>query len=149
MQRIVHFLQKARTTEPSGVLVLIRVSLGVLFFSTGLMKLFVPMLGEAFAEQLREANIPLQSFNLWFVPLVEVSIGLSLILGWLARLSSLLAVVMMIVACYVHIVVEDLDLFPLQPKAPIIPMVAIALSLVIAYKGAGDVSLDHKAGHPL
>ena len=51
----------------------------------------------------------------------------------------------MIVATYVHIVVDDPALFPLQPDEPIIPIAVIAMSMVTLWRGAGAWSLDLKS----
>jgi uncharacterized membrane protein YphA (DoxX/SURF4 family) len=85
------------------------------------MKFTVPRLRNAFSGQLTEAGLPFHSVNMWLVPLVEVVIGAMLILGLFGRLASLVAIVMMTVATYVHLVVHNPELFPLQPQAPIIP----------------------------
>ena len=42
---------------------------------TGVMKVAVPSLGEAFAGQLAGANIPFQDLNRWAVPFIEMAIG--------------------------------------------------------------------------
>jgi uncharacterized membrane protein YphA (DoxX/SURF4 family) len=62
--------------------------------------------------------------------------------GFLSRLASLSAIVMMGVATYVHVVVDDPTLFPLQPKEPIIPAIAITLCLYLLWIGSGSWSLD-------
>ena len=55
--------------------------------------------------------------NLWLVPLAEVGIGLLLLAGLLARLASLMAIGMMIVATYVHLAVYDPALSPLDLRS--------------------------------
>lgn len=47
-----------------------RISLGVLFLMTGLVKLTMPSLRAAFEFQLQSANIPLPELNMWFVPIM-------------------------------------------------------------------------------
>lgn len=49
---------------------------------------------------------------------------------------------MMGVATYVHLVVNDPTLFPLQPEAPVIPLAVIAVSLIPLWIGSGSWSLD-------
>ena len=68
--------------------------------------------------------------------------GLALIAGFLSRLVSLAAMGTMVVAAYVHLVVHDPDLFPLQPEAPIIPLIALALCAWVLWAGAGSWSAD-------
>ena len=123
-------------------LAIVRVLLGVLFLMTGLMKLFVPDLRAAFSGQLTAAAIPAHSLNMWFVPLAEVVMGSALIAGFLSRLASLTAIGMMVVATYVHLVVHDPDLFPLQPEAPIIPLIALVLCAWVLWAGGGSWSAD-------
>ena len=120
--------------------------LGILFLSTGAMKVFVPVLREAFSGQLRGAAIPFHSLNMWFVPLAEIGVGMALIVGFYSRLAGLVAMVMMAVATYVHQVVHDPGLFPLQPEAPVIPLIAMALCATVLWKGGGAWSLDLRSG---
>ncbi len=136
------FLGRLRATQPSMPLAIVRVLLGVLFLMTGLMKLFVPDLRAAFSGQLTAAAIPAHSLNMWFVPLAEVVMGSALIAGFLSRLASLTAIGMMVVATYVHLVVHDPDLFPLQPEAPIIPLIALVLCAWVLWAGGGSWSAD-------
>jgi uncharacterized membrane protein YphA (DoxX/SURF4 family) len=108
------------------------------------MKFAVPSLRSAFSGQLAEAGLPFHSVNMWLVPLVEVAIGAMLLVGLFGRLASLAAILMMIVATYVHLVVHNPELFPLQPKAPIIPLVALLLSSYVLWAGSGSWSLDRR-----
>ena len=111
---------------------------------TGLMKLFVPVLGQAFSGQLIAANIPFYTFNVWFVPITEVVIGVLLLLGLFSRIGSLVAINMMLVAAYVHLVVNNPALFPLQPEEPIIPLITIVVAVYVLWRGGGTWSLDLK-----
>jgi uncharacterized membrane protein YphA (DoxX/SURF4 family) len=116
--------------------------LGLLFLMTGLMKLFVPELRAAFSGQLTAAAIPAHTLNMWFVPLAETGMGLALIAGFLSRVASLTAMSTMVVATYVHLVVHDPDLFPLQPEAPISPLIALVLCAWVLWAGGGSWSAD-------
>ncbi len=50
---------------------------------------------------------------------MEVGVGAVLLLGYYTRIATLLLVYpIMIVATYVHLVVDDPSLFPLQPEEP-------------------------------
>lgn len=109
---------------------------------TGFMKLLVPMLQDAFAGQLAQAGIPMVSLNMWFVPIVEVTVGALLMFGILTRLAALAILPIMAVATYVHLVVSDPGLFPLQPHLPIIPLVVIFFAIIIIFRGAGSWSSD-------
>ncbi len=135
-------LDRLRDTRPSTPLAIVRILLGLLFLMTGLMKLFVPELRAAFSGQLTAAAIPAHSLNMWLVPLAETGMGLALIAGLLSRLASLAAMGTMVVATYVHLVVHDPELFPLQPEAPIIPLIALVLCAWILWAGGGSWSAD-------
>ena len=106
----------------------VRVGLGFLFVMTGVMKLVVPVLREAFIGQLAASGLPLQQVSQWMVPLAELVVGVMLLLGLYTRLSLLAVLGLMSVATYVHIVAEDPALFPLQPSAPVIPLLVILLA---------------------
>ena len=135
-------LTTLRQTRASNSAAAIRILLGLLFLSTGVMKFAVPDLRAAFSGQLTAAGIPFHSLNMWLVPAAEIGVGVLFILGFLSRLASLSAIVMMVVATYVHLVVDDPRLFPLQPEEPIIPTIAIALCLYLLWIGSGSWSLD-------
>jgi uncharacterized membrane protein YphA (DoxX/SURF4 family) len=141
-------LTKLRQTRASNSAAGIRILLGLLFLSTGVMKFAIPNLRAAFSGQLTAAGIPFHSLNMWVVPAAEIGVGVLFLLGFLSRLASLSAIVMMVVATYVHLVVDDPTLFPLQPEEPIIPIIAIALCLYLLWTGSGSWSLDLR-GKPL
>lgn len=135
-------LSRIRHTGRSRVVGLCRALLGLIFLSTGVMKFAVPSLRDAFAGQLTEAGLPFHSVNMWLVPPVEVVLGGMLIVGLFGRVASLVAIVMMIVATYVHLVVHNPELFPLQPEAPIIPLVIIVLCLYVLWAGSGSATAE-------
>ncbi len=138
-------ISKIRHTTDNKRLGVIRIFLGIMFVSTGIMKLLVPMLWHAWSGQLIAANIPLYTFNLRFVPFAEMVTGIILIFGFFSRLASLVVIIMMLVATYVHAVVDDPTLFPLQPEAPIIPLVAVAMAAYVLWRGSGAWSIDLKS----
>jgi len=135
-------VNKLRQTRVSKSAAVIRILLGLLFLSTGVMKFVVPGLRAAFSGQLTAAGIPFHSLNMWVVPAAEIGVGVLFIMGFLSRLASLIAIVMMVVATYVHLVVDNPALFPLQPEEPIIPIIAITLCLYLLWTGSGSWSLD-------
>jgi uncharacterized membrane protein YphA (DoxX/SURF4 family) len=137
--------KRCRNTRPNGIVKGVRIFLGVLFVMTGAMKLVVPMLATAWAGQLVAANIPLPELNRWIVPFMEMGVGAALLVGFHTRLATLLVLNIMVVATYVHLVVHDPALFPLQPAAPIIPAVVMILSVYVLVNGGGSGSLDLKA----
>lgn len=138
--------QRVRGTRPDGLAMGIRLFLGTLFVMTGAMKLVVPALASAWAGQLLAAKIPFAELNRLVVPFVEMGVGVALLLGFYTRPASLVVLSIMVVATYVHLVVDDPALFPLQPSEPIIPLVVMVLTAYIAVKGGGSRSLDLKAG---
>lgn len=95
--------------------------------------------------QLVAANIPFYAFNVRVIPVVETIMGLLLILGLFSRIGGLVAISMMLVATYVHLVVDNPDLFPLQPEEPIIPLIAIAVAAFVVWRGGGAWSIDLKS----
>lgn len=135
------YLRNTSYNRPAGVL---RVLLGLTFFMAGILKVIVPHLGEAFSGQLVAAGIPLYTVSLYAVPVVEMVVGVTLTLGLHARVSAAIAAVMMLVATYVHVVVEDPSLFPLQPVEPIGPLLLLVMLLYVMRAGAGAWSIDLK-----
>ncbi len=132
-------LRKTSNDKLAGVL---RLLLGFIFFMAGVLKMVVPTLGEAFAGQLVVANIPFYGLSLYAVPVVETVLGITLLFGLHARLSAVVAAVIMLVAVYVHLVVDDPALFPLQPIEPVGPLVLLVALLYVLWKGAGSWSMD-------
>ena len=137
--------KRVRSTQSDDIARGVRIVLGVLFVMTGAMKLAVPMLAAAWAGQLAAANIPFAELNRWVVPFLEIGVGAALLVGLYTRIATLLVVNIMVVATYVHLVVTDPALFPLQPAEPIIPAVVMTLSIYVLVKGGGSGSLDLKA----
>ena len=122
----------------------LRILVGFVFFMAGILKVVVPSLGEAFAGQLVAANIPLQEFVLYTFPVIEMVLGILLLVGFHARISASVAAASMVVATYVHIVIDDSSLFPLQPVEPIGPIVLLAMLIYTVIRGAGAWSIDLK-----
>ena len=120
----------------------IRLMMAIMFLMAGPMKLVVPMLGEAWSGQLIAADLPFYTLTKWSVPFIETALGIVLAMGLYTRLAVIVVTGIMTVAAYVHIVVNDPSLFPLQPNEPIIPIVAIAMSFYLLWKGAGAWSRD-------
>lgn len=109
---------------------------------TGVMKLVVPNLREAFRNQLRLAKLPLQQPTFALLPFAEVAVGIFLVLGVLTRPAAVVVLLMMVGATYVHLSVNDPSVFPLQPEAPIIPLVVIAVAIFVLIGGAGSWSVS-------
>ena len=134
-----------RRTSDSKSAGSIRLMLAVIFLMTGAMKLLVPMLWDAWSGQLQAAQIPMYEVSRWMVPFIEIALGAVLALGTFVRPAAIMVTVIMAVATYVHLIVDDPALFPLQPSEPIIPIAIIMLSAYLLWRGGGAWSKDLKA----
>ncbi len=63
----------------------VRVFLGLLFLMTGVMKLVVPMLADAWAGQLLAAELPFFALSRLSVPFVEMAVGALLVVASRSR----------------------------------------------------------------
>ena len=131
-----------RRTSDDSLAGAIRMALGALFLMTGVMKLAVPLLADAFSGQLVASGIPLVWLMAWVVPVVEIAAGLALLIGAFTRVVALIIIGIMLVAAYVHMVVDDPSMFPLQPNQPVVPLAVIAMSLYLLWRGGGSGSVD-------
>ena len=109
------------------------------------MKVLVPRLAEAWAGQLVAAQIPFAELSRVTVPYLELFLGIVLAVGVFVRPASFVVINIMLVATYVHVVVDDPSLFPLQPTEPIIPFMVIIGSIYLLWRGGGAWSRDLKA----
>ncbi len=134
-----------RNTSDDKAAGVVRLLLAMIFVMTGVMKLVVPILGQAWSGQLLAANVPLYTLTRWTMPLVEIGVGVALTVGLYARLASVIVMGIMVAATYVHLVVDDPTLFPLQPSQPIIPLIVLVMSAYIVWRGAGAWSVDLRA----
>jgi putative oxidoreductase len=137
-------VETIRSTSDDKLAGTLRLVLAVIFLMTGAMKLLVPMLADAWSGQLLAANLPLYALTRWTVPFVEIALGIFLAVGFYSRLAALVVTGIMLVATYVHVVVDDPALFPLQPSEPVVPLVVIAMCAYILLKGGGSWSRDLK-----
>ena len=135
-------VRDVRRTTDDSVAGAIRMALGALFLMTGVMKLAVPMLAEAFSGQLIASGIPMIGLVKWIVPLVEIGSGLAMMAGAFTRVVALIIIGIMSVASYVHLAVDDPAMFPLQPHEPVVPVVVILMALYLLWRGGGSGSLD-------
>lgn len=118
-----------------------RIFIGALMLMTGVMKFTVPMLRAAWSGQLRLARLPFYKLTFWLFPVAELTVGTLLILGVWTRPAAAVVLLMMLGATYVHIVVDDPSVFPLQPNAPIIPVVVTGLTIFVLFGGTGAWSV--------
>ena len=135
-------MNNVRKTTDNNFLGFVRIILGVMFVMTGFMKLFIPTLTEAWLGQLTQAGIPFVTLNFFFVPVIEIILGLLLVKGFFLRLFIFIIFPIMFMAIYVHFTVDDPALFPLQPKAPIIPFLVLIMAGLLMRGGAGSWSAD-------
>jgi len=94
-------------------------------------------------EILRRAEIPFPEINFYLAPIFMVVSGLSLGLGFYARIGALIGTGAMIVATYSKFVIEE---WPGPMEIPLaLPLVVLAGCLVVLIKGPGAWSADLKA----
>ena len=132
-------LQRTTNDKLAGV---IRLMLALVFLMTGPMKLLVPQLAEAWSGQLIAAQLPFYELSRWMVPFLELFLGIVLAIGILVRPAALVVIGIMVVATYVHVVVDAPSLFPLQPDEPIIPAIVMLGSAYLLWRGGGSWSRD-------
>ena len=136
-------MKKLKQTSPNKWVGIIRIMLGVIFLMTGTMKLTLAEFGLAWSIQLTEAAIPFYAFNLWFVPVFEIILGIILLIGYYSRIGAVMIIPIMSVAIYVHITISNPAAFPAQPQEPIIPIIVIIMAVIVLIKGGGNWSLDY------
>ena len=125
-----------------------RILLGLFVLITGIMKFFVPEFRVLFTQQLSAAGIPLQRFSLFFIPMLEGVAGAMLIGGVMTRLASLFTVFIMGLIAYMDLVVDASSLFPPVLGFPIMPIVALVLSIFLYFvvdDGAGGDHADERS----
>ena len=135
-------MNNVRKTTDNNFLGVIRIILGVMFVMTGFMKFFIPTLTEAWLGQLTQAGIPFVTLTFFIVPVVEIILGLLLVKGFFVRFFIFIIFPIMFVAIYVHFAVDDPALFPLQPKAPLIPFLVLIMAGLLLRGGGGSWSAD-------
>lgn len=129
-------------TKASTLLAINRILLGVIFLMTGIMKIGFEQFGSAWGIQLHEAQIPYPNLVFWLIPILEISLGTLVLIGIYSRIGAAFILPIMIVAIYVHLVVENPAAFPAQPQIPIMPVIIFVMGLFTLIKGAGKWSWD-------
>ena len=94
-------MHKIRRTTNKRYLGTFRIFIGGLILMTGMMKLGVPSLRDAFWLQLVESQLPFPLLSFWSVPFLEVATGILLLIGSFSRLASLPVIGMMTVATHI------------------------------------------------
>lgn len=119
-------------------ILLVRLSVGLLFFESGRGKLFVKLeeLGEFFVK----LGIPFPHFNAVFVSTVESVGGICLILGLATRIFSAQLTVVMLVAILTSEIkkVSTLGDFLYLPE-----VLLLVIFVWLAFSGPGKISIDH------
>lgn len=92
---------------------------------------------------LERADIPFPHINFYLAPAIMVATGLSIGLGWFARIGAIFATFAMAVAAYSKVVIEE---WPGPMEIPLaLPIVVMAACLTVLVYGAGAWSADRRA----
>jgi uncharacterized membrane protein YphA (DoxX/SURF4 family) len=75
-----------------------RIAVGAFFMHSGYHKLFNAERHSTFVNELKSLGVPALGFNQWWVPLVEFSAGVAVLIGLLAPLAALGLLVIILVA---------------------------------------------------
>jgi uncharacterized membrane protein YphA (DoxX/SURF4 family) len=129
-------------------LTLNRIVVGMFFMFSGFHKLFNPERHRALADQLKELGIHAVGFNQWWVPTVEFSAGLAVVIGLLAPLAALglLAITVVAIATTgpqrikVYKPIDEADRIDDWLYLPEILYAVMLITVVSA--GAGPYSVD-------
>lgn len=94
-------------------------------------------------EILRRADIPFPEINFYLAPILMVLSGLSMGIGFYARIGALIGGSAMVVATYSKLVIEE---WPGPMEIPLLlPLVVLAGCVAVLIKGPGAWSPDLKA----
>ena len=129
-------------TPESKKLAVLRITVGSFFILAGLAKLIVPEVANTFQEQLRYTGVPGRDFIPLVLPILEMTAGYFLLIGKFTRFWSFLAILLMVLAVYINLRIEDPALYLLQLSAPLIPSAMLAVCAVLLVIGAGTWSKD-------
>ncbi len=133
-------LQTLRKTQPAKWLIFPRLvaALPLVVFGSFHLTGRSPLM-----EILLRADIPFPGINFYLAPVVMVLSGLSMGLGFYARIGAVTGSGAMLVAAYSKLVIEE---WPGPMEIPIaLPLVVLAACAAILIKGPGAWSADVKA----
>jgi len=127
-------------------LTLMRVALGLFFFTSGFNKVFVAENQLAMLETIIEAGIPFPSFMAIFVASCEVIFGLLLAIGLLSRISGFVLLIINIVALFtvgLHQIPIGLNLLTWYSWLFYLPEASyILICLLLIVQGCGPFGVD-------
>ena len=129
-------------------LTLNRIAVGMFFMFSGYHKLFNPERHRAFADELKELGVHAVGFNQWWVPTVEFTAGVAVVIGFLAPLAALGLLLIILVAIATSGRRESEDYKPIDEADRIddwlyLPEILYAVMLIMVVSaGAGPYSLD-------
>ena len=130
-----------RSTDRSWIGLVLRLIGGVPILLIGLVHIFVADAG--MQPIVEAAGLPFPGLLAPLAVAAEIVAGVSLILGWWARVGALIAIPVMAVAFVAHMVIE---VWP-NPTAPptALPLIVLACAAYVLWRGAGRWSLDARA----
>jgi uncharacterized membrane protein YphA (DoxX/SURF4 family) len=134
-----HMLARIRATGPAKWVIVPRViaALPLTVFGAFHLTGRSPLM-----QILERADIPFPHINFYLAPVIMVASGLSLGLGWFARIGAIFATFAMAVAAYSKVVIEE---WPGPMEIPLaLPVVVMAASLTVLICGAGARSADRR-----
>ena len=125
-----------------------RIAVGSFFMHSGYHKLFNVERHRSFVDELKALGVPALGFNQWWVPLVEFSAGVAVLIGLLAPLAALGLLVIIVIAMATSGRQRIKALKPIDEADRIddwlyLPETLYAFMLIIIISaGAGPYSLD-------
>lgn len=144
MNYLTHGLQ----AMDAGLMVL-RVVVGCFFAISGWHKLFNVRRHDSLVATLIQCRVPYIEFNQWFVPIVELTGGVALVLGLLTLPATLGLIAICIVACCTDGIPNVTSRFHPIDKADWLDDVLylpealyLAMLVVVVLAGPGHYSLD-------
>jgi putative oxidoreductase len=132
-----------RSTRAHRHLIILRVIAGVPLLGIGLMHVFMP--DGAMRPLVEAAGLPAAALLSPLAVAAEIVAGVSLLFGIFARLGAIIAIPTMLVALYSHFAIEQWP-NPDGPPPDALPIVIIACSAYVLWRGAGRWSVDNRSG---
>ena len=129
-------------------LTLNRIAIGAFFMHSGYHKLFNAERHHTFVDELKSLGVPAVGFNQWWVPSVELTAGVAVLIGLLAPLAALGLLVVIVIAMATSgrqriKLYKPIDLGDRIDDWLYLPETLYAFMLIIVVAaGAGPYSLD-------